>query len=419
MSLHLANTIEEKITKLSKLPLFSDRKTLVVYSHLRWEFVKQRPQHLMERLSKHFDILFIEEPIFYTDQNKGSARELKINTHLTVVQPRIDWNNPAQLAEITQAFLSEKEVTEAPLVWFYSPAFVDVIDEMEFSTIIFDCMDELKNFKGASPELLEQENRLLKIADVVFTGGKSLYESKKRFNHNVHCFPSSVDRKHFEKALNTVAELPTDLQKVKQPIVGYYGVIDERIDVELIGKVAKALPHISFVMIGPVVKIDEASLPKLPNIHYLGGKDYQQLPEYLAHFTVAMMPFALNEATQFISPTKTLEFMAALKPIVSTPITDVVRDYKKEVYIAMSKDDDIRAQEFVTNISKAIFETENQTKKRERLQTAVLEKTSWDKTAATMHELIEKAYEKNAQKSYSLGENELTTKVTRNMAISY
>jgi glycosyltransferase involved in cell wall biosynthesis len=252
-------------------------------------------------------------------------------------------------------------------------------------------MDELAAFKGASADLIEKEKELLKKADIVFTGGKSLYESKKQHHANVHCFPSSVDREHFEKTMSSQTHIPDDLQNAVHPTIGFYGVIDERIDLELLDQIAEKLPTYTFIMIGPIVKIDPNSLPKRANIVYPGGKKYEELPNYLKGIDIAMMPFALNKSTQFISPTKTLEYMAAHKPIVSTPIYDVVRDYKDVVKIAGNAD------EFAKAIEQFVYESQQDMAQREEKEKKILTETSWDKTVTAMSDLMHKELEKKGK----------------------
>ena len=214
-----------------------------------------------------------------------------------------------------------------PLItWYYTPMMLPFSRHIEANVTVFDAMDELSKFKFAPVKLLELEQELIDRADIVFTGGSSLYEAKKDRHPSVHCFPSSVDRAHFCKARARQFD-PADQEDLPRPRLGFYGVIDERFDIELLDKVAEMRPDWSFVMVGPVVKISEDELPKRPNICYLGGKTYDQLPAYLSGWDVALMPFAMNESTQFISPTKTPEYLAGGKPVVSTPIKDVVRHY--------------------------------------------------------------------------------------------
>lgn len=379
--------VRKMLNTYSQIEETSSFKDIIVFSHLRWEFVKQRPQHLLERLAKGRKLLFVEEPIAYAADDYGTAHEIKIRSNITVIQPRIDHEDWSTLHQIVEHFSNRLQL-ETTVLWFYSPAFVDMTSYINTDVIVYDCMDQLTAFKGAPAKLIDQEKQLLNIANVVFTGGKSLYEEKRKYHPNVVCFPSSVDRKHFEKALSDQTPLPPDINRIHKPIVGFYGVIDERIDLQLLSAVAKKLPEVSFVMIGPVVKIQESDLPRAFNLHYLGGRSYDVLPEYLKAFQIAMMPFALNESTQFISPTKTLEFMAAQKPIVSTPIFDVKRDYAREVKIAST------AAEFAEAITFYLYENSLQKSLREAMQRAVIDRTSWDKTALMMYKIINQIAQK-------------------------
>jgi glycosyltransferase involved in cell wall biosynthesis len=376
---------------LMNTPKLSGDYDIVVFSHLRWEFVIQRPQHIINRLAKDRKILFIEEPIPFTEENKGTAHTIKASKNITVLQPRISWDQMHDELEPLVTEYMDKLAINEPILWFYSAGFGEMVKRIDHSLVVYDVMDELSAFKGASPRHLEQERELLKYADVVFTGGKSLYESKSQLHDNVHCFPSSVDRVHFEKALKKSIKIPTDLAEIRKnnkKIAGFYGVIDERIDLDLLAQTADLMQEVSFVMIGPVVKINEADLPRRDNIFYLGSKPYAQLPEYLKGIDIAIMPFAMNESTKFISPTKTLEFMAALKPIISTPIYDVVRDYQKEVKIVHT------AEEFKDALTFYLQETPAEKKQREKLEIAVIERTSWDNTVSAMKGLMAEALDK-------------------------
>lgn len=345
---------------------------MIVFCHLRWDFVYQRPQHLISRMSKKFNILVVEEPIGAILNTENKPEFTKVSDSLHIMRPRID-----QLEELGEYLKFHMKEDQYPIAWFYSAAFISVLDVIKFETVIYDCMDELTLFKGASPKLLEQENTLLSVADIVFTGGKSLFESKKEKHHNVHCFPSSVEIAHFSKALEEELGKPKDLQQIQSPIIGYFGVIDERIDLDLVKKTAEQMPNYAFVMIGPICKIGEDDLPCAENIHYLGMKSYEELPAYLRYFDFAMMPFALNDSTKFISPTKTLEYMCAMKPIISTRIKDVERDYSNCVNLIGNSTD------FCDAIKDPLEDYQSHYKE-------IIENTSWDKTAEKMSLLIEK-----------------------------
>jgi len=346
---------------------------MIVFCHLRWQFVYKRPQHIISRMANTMKILFIEEPLEYKEkENCGNL--IVINEMLHVLQPNV--KDIQSIVEIIPQYVSNTTISYG---WFYSAAFCPLLGSMEFENVIYDCMDELSLFKNASEHLTNQEKYLISQSNIIFTGGKSLYESKKQFHKNVHCIPNSVDNYHFAKALNGVA-IPDDIASLKSPIVGYYGVIDERINLELLHEAAKKLPNISFVMIGPLGQIEENELPKESNIHYLGIKPYSQLPNYLKAFDVAMMPFALNDATKYISPNKTLEYIAAGRAIISTKIPDVVSDYSICINLIDTAD------EFCEAI---VFQLE----RRDRLSMEmeyykILQNTSWDATADKMKSII-------------------------------
>ena len=345
---------------------------MIVFCHLRWQFVYQRPQHIISRMANEMKVLLIEEPIPFNEGEENSATITEVTPQLHVLQPKV--RNIEAISEILPKYVLNKTV---PVGWFYSASFSPLLNSVSFDTVVYDCMDELSLFKGAPQSLIDQEKYLLANADIVFTGGKSLYESKKEMHYNVYCFPSSVDEAHFAQARNGIA-IPEDIAGIKWPIVGYFGVIDERIDLDLIRESARKLPDVSFVMIGPLAKIDDSDLPKANNIHYLGMKSYDVLPAYLKAFDIAMMPFALNDATKFISPTKTLEYMAAGKPIISTKIKDVVMDYSHCVKIIETP------EEFCHAISAV---KENSTE-RVISYKEILKNTSWDTTAEKMKTII-------------------------------
>ncbi len=363
--------------------------SLICLSHLRWDFVYQRPQHLLSRFAKERNVYFFEEPIFDDEPTRLDVSRREDN--LFVLVPHISHADRAHrnVAEIEREMLDNfinAEKIDDFVLWFYTPMAMDFSAHLEPAATVFDCMDELSAFKFAPPELIENEKRLLEKADLVFTGGQSLYEAKKDKHANVYAFPSSIDTKHFNQARN-ITKAPADEQSIPHPRFGFCGVIDERMDIELLGQMAELRPDWHFVMIGPVVKIAEEDLPRRDNIHYLGGKNYQDLPAYLAGWDVALMQFAMNESTKYISPTKTPEYLAAGLPVVSTPIRDVVRPYGELglVHIAST------AEEFVVACEKALAED-----KSARLQTAdeFLSHNSWDKTFGEMSRLITEAIEK-------------------------
>ena len=269
--------------------------------------------------------------------------------------------------------------------WYYTPMMLEFSRHLDAICTVYDCMDELANFKFAPPELTILERELMGLADVVFTGGYSLWEAKRDRHPNIHPFPSSVDRAHFAKA-RTLREEAADQAALPWPRLGFYGVVDERMDLDLLAKLADARPDWSVVIVGPVVKIDPADLPRRPNLHYLGGKTYDQLPAYLGGWDVALMPFAINESTRFISPTKTPEYLAGGRPVVSTPIVDVVRHYGdlEGVKIAAT------AEAFVAGCDEALALSRLKGPWLKEVD-AALSALSWDETFARMNLEISRA----------------------------
>ncbi|MBZ9727546.1 glycosyltransferase family 1 protein [Mesorhizobium sp. CO1-1-11] len=305
------------------------RRSLLCFSHLRWNFVFQRPQHILTQASRCYDVFFFEEPIF-TEETTAYQKSYTSTDGVTVVVPHIPRHlNGPQITraqrKLVDGLVESLEATPA-LLWYYTPMALPLSRHISAELCVYDNMDELSSFRGAPPRMMALERELLRRADVVFTGGQSLYEAKQHRHRNIHPFPSSIDKAHFGKA--RLAGAPSlDQDRIPGPRLGFFGVIDERMDLDLVDRMAALRPDWQFVMIGPVVKIDPADLPRRPNVHWLGGRDYKQLPHYLSGWDVGIMPFARNESTQFISPTKTPEFLAAGVPVISTSVRDVVRPY--------------------------------------------------------------------------------------------
>ena len=367
---------------------------IVTFSHLRWDFVFQRPQHLLTRLANGHRVIFVEEPIPDTsapphwEKTQAAPNVLVCRPHTPVDEPGFSDPQISYLRVLLNRLVREEGLSDY-VVWFYTPLALPLAEHLMPQAVVYDCMDELSGFLGAPKQLLEYEEKLLKLADLVFTGGPSLYRAKRNRHPNVFCFPSSVDAGHFRRARTGVAQEGEDQAGLPHPRLGFFGVIDERIDLPLIDYVARTHPEWQIVMIGPVVKIDSTSLPAHPNIHYLGQRKYAELPNYLSGWDVCLLPFARNEATRFISPTKTLEYMAAERPIVSTPITDVVEPYGKIVYLGETP------EAFAAACEIALHASDKEQWSRISGMREVLSKTSWDATAESMEKQIDAAVRKN------------------------
>ncbi|HUR95409.1 MAG TPA: glycosyltransferase [Gemmatimonadales bacterium] len=361
---------------------------IVVFSHLRWNFVYQRPQHLLSRLAAGQPVLFIEEPEY---DPEGAPRWERSTPEpgVTVFRPQTSVRDPGfhprQIEALTPMMEEVRDAAgESGLVaWLYTPMALPLARALRPELMVYDCMDELSMFAGAPPELVQREAELMEEADIMFTGGPSLFRAKRDKHRNVHCFASSVDAGHFGRALQGGdAEEPADQRELPHPRLGFYGVIDERLDLPLIAALADAHPEWHLVLVGPVVKIDPATLPRRPNIHYTGQRGYAELPGYLGGWDVCLLPFARNDSTRFISPTKTLEYMAAERPIVSTPITDVAEPYGQIVYLGDTH------EAFIQACEAALAAGPEERARRAELMRDVLARTSWDATAASMESLM-------------------------------
>ncbi len=362
-----------------------DAEALFCFSHLRWDFVFQRPQHLMSRFAQDMPVFFIEEPHVLDEPPMLEVSERGENLYRCI--PTIPPNTAPEVADnIIRGLVNglvSKYRSRTYLNWFYSPMMVEWARDLRPAATVYDCMDELTGFRGAPPELRRREADLFDLADVVFTGGHSLYEAKRNAHRAVYEFPSSIDVAHFRGARSFNGKLP-DQDGIARKRVGFAGVIDERLDIDLLSAIAELRPDMNFVMIGPVVKIDQNALPKRNNIHYLGARQYADLPNYMAGWDAAIMPFAMNEATKFISPTKTPEYLAAGLPVVSTPITDVVKPYGEMKLVEIASD----PAAFVKGIDAAI---EADAQARQRKVDSFLRHRSWDMTFKAMTDLIEPA----------------------------
>lgn len=337
---------------------FLNYTDIFCFSHLRWGFVYQRPQHLLSRFADVTRVFYMEEPIFYDGENNIEINK-QGDKDIYVIVPyfKHGLTETEINDELSKAIVHVIETygVDSYVAWYYTPMALNFTQNIKPALVVYDCMDELSAFKFAPVELKQKEKELLSKADVVFTGGQSIYNAKKDQHPFIHAFPSSIDKPHFAQA-RAWDDDPADQTNIPHPRFGFFGVIDERFDISLIEEVARQKPDWHFLLIGPVVKIDPQTLPKLDNIHYLGGKKYNELPHYLAGWDIAIIPFAINESTKFISPTKTPEYLAGGKPVISTPITDVVDPYGKEglVYIVNNAEEFIRAAAFELSLEEKV-----------------------------------------------------------------
>lgn len=364
---------------------------LVCFSHLPWKFVYQRPQHLISRFTKKYVVYYVEECI-YSNEEDGYSLNIT-NENVIVIVPHLNerlqkkQNAASRIENILKSLFREQSI-QSYIFWYYTPMALAYTANFDPLATVYDCMDELSAFKFAPPELKQFEQELFQKAHIVFTGGNNLYKAKKAQHHNIYPFPSSIDKAHFATARNTTTEVE-DQSTIPHPRLGFYGVIDERFDIDLIRQAADAKPDWHFILVGPIIKIDPATLPQNENIHYLGSKTYAELPAYLSGWDIALIPFAINDSTRYISPTKTPEYLAGGKPVISTAITDVINPYHDLGLVHIAH----HAEELVQMVT-AELDIIDKSEWLARVD-EYLSAISWDATWARMDELLQLEIETN------------------------
>jgi glycosyltransferase involved in cell wall biosynthesis len=360
-------------------------KALIVFSHLRWNFVWQRPQQLLSRLAKRWRVIFIEEP------TPGAPRDVlevcEAAPNVQIWRPQVTGEAPGfhddrlpVLQKLVEGGLREHAVSDY-WAWFYTPMAVPLASCLKPRGVVYDCVDDFAQLPDAPRQLVQRENALFKRADLVFTAGRSLFNAKRNRHPDVHCFPGSVDAQHFA---NAQGEHPLHAD-IPRPRLGYSGVIDDRINLQLIDAIATARPEWNIVMVGPVVKADATKLPRRDNIHWLGPQSYDDLPRLISGWDVCLLPYALGDATKSISPAKTLEYMACGRPAVSTSIRDIVEPWGHLVRVADTPEG------FIADIEMLMARTKEQQDEHARQLAQAVAQTSWDRTADGMAELIAQA----------------------------
>jgi glycosyltransferase involved in cell wall biosynthesis len=370
-----------------------DRYSIVVHSHLKWDWVWQRPQQFLSRLSRKHRVLFVEAPDAHHDVHVTHVdlREVSDFPNINVFQIKIPANRGSDTAwidkerrRVVQSLLSGPlgQSFSSIVQWFYDPmAVTGLAGQLDEQLIVYDCMDELSLFRGAPPELVRRERQLLAVADLVFAGGPKMWRAKRELNPNCFCYGCGVDAEHFGKACDTDLQVPHDVDDLPRPILGYIGVVDERIDYKLLEYLADSTRG-SVVMVGPWTKVDPGSFPRRDNLHWLGGRDYSDLPRYAKGFDVCIMPFAMNEATCFINPTKALEYMATERPIVSTPVEEVVAQFSDVILIADG------APSFADACERAAVQPDS---RRIERGLELAQRNSWESIVACLEQHIEEA----------------------------
>ena len=380
--------------------------TLLTIGHLRWDHVWQRPQQLMTRFARRARVIYVDPAEIAAadapriDEQPDSHGVRRLQPVFPVDLLDTPGHNYRELwLKLLPTVLAE--AGSNTIVWVSSPLLsylvAAALPHVRFA--VYDCMDDLASFKDGSALMREREEQLLRQAELLFTGGLSMYEARKMRHPRAYCFPSGVDVAHFSRAEDQATREPAAIAGIPHPRLGYFGVLDERIDWPLIAQVAEQRPDWHWLLVGPTAKVRPEDLPQAPNIHYLGQQQYTDLPAYLKGFDIATMPFALNEATRFISPTKTPEYLAGGKSVVSSSVPDVAARYGNIVYLADGPD------AWIAAVESALAAAPAERAARNARAIPLLEQSSWDGVVDRMWELIAGRLTLQAQHSLEIGEH--------------
>jgi len=364
-------------------------QSLIVFSHVRWDGMFQRPRHVLTRLARTWRVLFVEEPVFGAGDPRGELRAVQdgitvLTPHTPLTAPGFHDDQIPLLTKLLGRAIAHEQIADYG-AWFCTPMALPLLHRLGPRVVVYDCVDELAARDNAPRQFVQRENALLRVANVVFCSGPSLFEARRERHSNVVLCADSVDREHFAVGSDAAAT-HADIRGLARPRLGFIGVIDERIDVALLDRVALARPEWEICVVGPVGKADATMLlPYAPNLHYFGARRYEEWPAFLAGWDVALLPFARSDATRALNPVQALEYMAADRPIVSTPIADVETLYRDVVRFGRADD------AFIAAVEDTLVEPVPSRAQRIAAMRAIVNATSWDDTARRMRRSVEAA----------------------------
>ena len=345
----------------------------------------------MRRLARDRQVFFVEEPRVTKGEPFTVVRRVEPNLH--VVSLRVPAHLSARALENAQrrcvASLTPKD--EHPLLWIYSPAASRAARDLEPSLVVYDCVADHASRAGATATMKENERSLLASADLVLTAGTALFEAKRAHNVSTYPLPSSVDVAHFARARSPRNEdragLLSGLRAIPGPRVGFLGSIDDRVDLDLVDRLAEARPGLHIVLCGALSGVTRWTLPDRPNVHYVGAQDYDDLPEHVASWDAAIFPFRGDVATRRSEPSGLLACLAAGKPIVSTPLDEL------GPYVAQDLVTVAHPAQFAAAVDAALRQARSPAvmNGRRRAREQLLARTSWDRTCSAMFRLVDEA----------------------------
>jgi len=267
---------------------------------------------------------------------------------------------------------------DRPLLWTFLPNVNWLLGRLNERMVIYHCVDEYSEFSGVPKDVIvRMEQDLIRRADIVFTSAEKLCDERRQVNPRTYFIPHGVDVAHFSRALDPAIEVPEEIRRLAKPVIGFFGLLADWVDLDMIGALARARPQWSFALVGKV-QTDLGAVARLPNVHRLGQQPYTALPAYCRGFDVGLIPFRMNELTLRVNPLKLREYLAAGLPVVSTPLPEVVR-YNGLVHIAVNEAGFLRA------IDAALKE---RSPEQDRRRVEAMRGESWEARVSEMSDVI-------------------------------
>lgn len=346
----------------------NDRLIICIASN--WHLDPTSKHHVMRELSRTNDVVWVN----YHGSRKPTACSADARSALSVIRRALgganrisdkmvqttplvipaatrpmqaQWNRRIVAATVARARRQFGRHHAGVQLWTFAPDVDFLCGAFGEEAVVYYCVDEFSKFAGFDEaETTRKERRLMDRADIILTSASDLYESRARQHEHVHLIRHGVEYARFRQALDRKLSVPDPIARIRKPIVGFVGLIEHWIDIELIAKTAKRLDDVAFVLVGEC-RTDVTALEHLDNVHLIGRQPYASLPAYLARFDAGIIPFQVTDMTRNVNPIKLREYLAAGLPVISTDLPEV-RRFKPHVAIAGGVD------EFVLACSRAV-----------------------------------------------------------------
>jgi glycosyltransferase involved in cell wall biosynthesis len=380
--------------------------SIICFAH-DWNGDPTSKTHIMRILSEKNRILWINSvgwrrpSVSGRDARRLVAKVRQITQGLVQVNPNLHVASPPAvplpgvpgverlnrtLLTASVRHFARRAGLERPILWTFLPTTVTLVGRLGESRVIYHCVDEYAAFAGVPREAFRRmEHDLVRRADLVITSADSLCQERRRLNPSTFFVSHGVDVAHFSRTLDPEMAPAPEVRGLPGPVVGFFGLLAEWVDLEMIREMARRRPDWSFVLVGKAT-VDTAALRAMPNVRLLGQKPYASLPAYCRAFDVGLIPFKRDELTEKANPLKLREYLAAGLPVVSSDLPEV-RKYKDLVHLANGADG------FIAAVERALRER-SETAARARVD--AMKHESWEARVEEISELIEGAHGRKA-----------------------